>query len=916
MSIATDVKNILKGINILAPQKDTQETGAPFLAPQPQIFTPLPQTTTPFVPVSSTTAPWQYVPEITKGENAYNAIGGVYNLLPKDENYYTPSSVTPWSKIAKDMFVDTVDYLSPSSIDNQNIELTKNELAYQERLQESQGEWMRSLLADIGDGINSAVSFLPKIIWEAVTGKKLEIPKYKDMVAQKAAQKLNTIIESDEEIWKDYEEDKMKVIGTINNNVSYGILKKTEWKNEFAQQNGRVATIKLSSELINKIMPPAVRILQVAEIERKLWNTEKADAMEASVFNNINAVTNNALELLEMSSDLQDQYGVNTYKAQWDLYTIVNQQWYNINSFMMKGMVDINNKPYDKTYAELGTRYDAFNKQATKIGYDLARDRYYAWDDSAVNNYNFIAWLSYNLIGWITSKATRDLATLAPNLANVVRGDWFSYAEWDYGNFNMSADSLYASDASFLAGMSLSEQDRGIMDQINTYGSKTLDMLPEFGTAMIAAFGLWPVGISRSAITWLKATKWVNTAFTISKEWWIVNQFKSLGLRLMADTMVNTVIDVNTQLPDQEANALGNMFWYMIWDIFEVVSWIKQYNQLENIGSITNYEDISGVIRDTARATKRQELVDKWIDIQDASAQVDKMTDVELIGTKLNYQYIDSRIKEVEDITQIKDKIQSNYTDMIIKQQVLKNQATNPEEIAKIDININKLEQQQQAFQQWWDYSLAMADATRKFLYNPTTEGALEFAQTLKLFLPNTNNPNKVLRSISTLPWDVSSVVRQWLWKIVDGTSMVRYTDGWRKYTQAVDAGFSPTKIYSAESIDEAIKNAEGKDVIKWVGDRTDGWELEYFNKLDGNKYMLNEKWFAKLNLEEKEWYVSLYRNMWNNAAGQEKFLETMKSIDEGSVIKIPEEDLVKIEEWNLYTTLVDEIDEFIPCIL
>lgn len=253
---------------------------------------------------------------------------------------------------------------------------------------------------------------------------------------------------------------------------------------------------------------------------------------------------------------------------------------------------------------------------------------------------------------------------------------------------------------------------------------------------------------------------------------------------------------------------------------------------------------------------------------------------------------------------------------MIIKQQVLKNQATNPEEIAKIDININKLQQQQESFQKWLDYSLAMADATRKFLYNPTTEGALEFAQTLKLFLPNTNNPNKVLRSISTLPGDVSSVVRQWLWKIVDGTSMVRYTDGWRKYTQAVDAGFNPTKIYSAESIDEAIKNAEGKDVIKWVGDRTDGWELEYFNKLDGNKYMLNEKWFAKLNLEEKEWYVSLYRNMWNNAAGQEKFLETMKSIDEGSVIKIPEEDLVKIEEWNLYTTLVDEIDEFIPCIL
>lgn len=933
MSILTDVKNILKGVNILAPQKDTQETGTPFLAPQPQIFKPITQAT-PFVPTETR---WDRVSNFLNKwfDKVFwdnDSIEGGFISLPSFPTRSTAPS-TPRPRMISEGIGKTVDFVAPQQEQKalKQSEQEIKDLKYLDRLEEKEWKWFRSWIASIGDFVtpwkweNLAFNWfwIPGLLATKTYNQiKWNINKwFSDYVKDYAENKIQQY-EEDPYINEKYREIQHKYIEWLNKQTSDWLKDTIESQNWIAQSNTVKALAKSTSEIQNKIMPGAVVILWQADLERKRWNIEKADAMEASVRQNMDSVSKNATDLIKMSSLIQDIHWVNTAEAQWELYRELSKQGHNINSFMMRGLVDINNEPLDQTYAEVGTRYDALNNQSADIGFENIRDKYYAWSTDPLDWYWFIAWAANQLTRWIFQKAARDLWTTPANVAQGIRTAytddvWFVDVSGKYWDFFLSADTLYASDLWFLWWLSVSEQKAGIKDLVNEYTSQILDKMPETVVSIATAFGTAKVGMNPSAINWLKANQWLNTSLAIAGDWWITSMMKWLGLRILADTMVNANIDSYMQSAYAPSNIMANLIWFSVGDIYETVQAGKQLNRLRNIGSSTNYSDISWIIRETAVTTKTQEFVKEGMSAEEALQKAKWLSDEQLVGTKINAEYIDGRIKDIEEVNKLKKEIGDNYTTSINEQRLLREQTVKPEEIEKIDANISLLQWEKKMFEKSFDSSIVMANAAKKFAYNPTVEGALEYAQTLKLHLPNTENPNAVLRSINSLPDEVASRVREWLWDIAQWTSMVKYIDGWTKYRQAVDAWFTPEKIFNSKSIDDVIKNSENKDVIKRIGDRWDDGELKYFNKVDGwENYMLNKEWFAKLNLEEKDSYVNLYRNMWNNQASQEKFIETMREVADGNALKIPEEDLIKIEEGNLYEVLVKEIDEFIPCVL
>lgn len=931
MSIATDIKNILKWVGNILPKKDAQVTGAPFVSPQPQTFAPLPQPTTPFVPIQ------------TRGDKVENFLNRWYDTLFWENDSIEWGIISPFSfpktssapstprpRIISEGIWKTVDFLAPTKYTETPQEL-KEQIKYQERLEEKEGTGIRSWIASIGDAITPTQwEWLALTFWwipwvlatKAFNYVTWDTPKWFSVQAkQYADKKIEEIEKNNPEIQENYRNLQHERLGSFNENINEPLKSMLESKNWIQKANTVKTIAKVSSEIQNKIMPASVVTLWQADLERKRWNIEKADAMEASVYTNMKSITKNATDLIKMSSEIQDQYWINTSEAQWELYRELAKQWHNINSFMMRGMVDLSNKSLDQTYAEIGTWYDAINNQAADIWFENLRDRYYGWSEDPLDWYWFIAWAANKLTRWIFQKASRDLGTSPANIAQWIRTAytddvWFVDVSGKYGDFFLSADTLYASDLWFLWWLSVSEQKAGIKDLINEYTSQIMDKMPETIVSMATAFGTSRIWMNPSAINWLRATKWVNTSLAISSEGWITNMFKSLWLRVMADTMVNANIDSYVQSAYAPSNIMANLFAFGVGDIYETIQAGKQLNRLRNIGKSTNYEDLSWIIRETAVTTKTQEFVKDGMNAEEALTKAKGLSDEELVGTKINAEYIDRRIKDIDEVLKQKDEMWANYTKSINEQRLLKEKTANPEEIAKIDDNIRLLQWEQKMFEKAFDSSIVMAWAARRFAYNPTVEGALEYAQTLKLFLPTAENPNAVLRSLNTLPSEVSKIVKEWLWDIAKWTSMVKYIDWWTKYRQAVDAWFHPEKIFNSKSIDDVIKNAEDKDVLKWVADRWEDGELKYFNKLDGDNYMLNKEWFEKLNLEEKSAYVDLYRNMWNTKASQEKFLETMRNVEEGNKLKIPEEDLIKIEEGNLYEVLVNEVDEFIPCVL
>lgn len=968
MSIITDVKNILKGVGIVSPQKGAQETGAPFVSPQPQIFKPIQQTPAPFVPILSpiqapiasplvktNNTPYIYNPSLSpekniQAESRMRESQGLANpntplanipfesrmresqWLPQSTISAVPASPTPWLKIAQDSIGGLWEYIAPESADSYSEDID-NRTKYLERVEEREWNGIRAGWAKVLDFLASqspALQLFNKI--EDIYSPDANRDRTVSWVVKNIAEdRVNKYEDKSPDIKATTERHAQKIVWTINNVIGTAFSPFYESKNGIQIKNAAQSIGKVTSELQNKWLPLWAQAYAQADLERARGNIQRAEQLEKYADTNTRVIAENAAKLLLISSKIQDDENVNTPTAQARLYAEVAKWWNNINSFMMQGMVGLDGEPVDRSLAEAGTRYDFLLNNSSDIWFGNTRDRIYADAGGAIDYLWFVMWATNKVFRQPAQKAARDLWTTPDNMLELVRSSLGSSKattnplfSWEYGEIYGSADSLRASDLWFLWGMSLSTQEPGLLDISNQYMTNLSDKIPEFVVALSTMWfnKLWQLDSIPKGI---KATKWLNTVFTMWKNGMYYNTMWKLWLRVLADTTQTAVIESFMQWNYNNSNIVANVLWFAVWDIYELTSSYKQVKWVSNLWKatkeqaaqwLTDIEDLSWYIRDAAQATKKQEFVEWGMDVVEAGKKAKWLSDEELVGTKIDVNYIDNRIKQVDQVLAIKKQIWDNYQDTIAQQKALREIETDETKALEIDNNIRLLQWAQSTFNRSFDSAIAMANASRKFNANPTVEGALEYAQTLKLFLPTTENPNAVLRSLTNLPDNISSIAKEWLWDIGKWKSMVKYTDWWAKYRQAVDAWFSPEKIYDSKWIDEVIANAKEKESIRWIAETNEDWTLKYFNKTGWEYYMLNTEWFAKMNIEEKSDYVRIYREMWTEASWQEKFLETMRGVDETSDLKIPDEDLQKIEDWNLYETLLDEIDDFIPCVI
>lgn len=190
-----------------------------------------------------------------------------------------------------------------------------------------------------------------------------------------------------------------------------------------------------------------------------------------------------------------------------------------------------------------------------------------------------------------------------------------------------------------------------------------------------------------------------------------------------------------------------------------------------------------------------------------------------------------------------------------------------------------------------------------------TRESAIQYATNLKYVMQNAQNPKSIIELSMLLPSSKKNMIAEEL-------SLIKTTDNWTKLKQAESLDFDPRTSYDSVWIDEIIeKSKKYSETLWWLSDRRWDGTLRYFNKIDWWRYMLNNEWFAKLNVVEESPLISVYREMWSVDATQQKFLNTIKKIPPWQKLHIPADDISKIEWWNMYDMLLSEINKFIPCI-
>ena len=223
MSIITDVKNILKGVGIVSPQKGAQETGAPFVSPQPQIFKPIQQTPAPFVPILSpiqspiasplvktNSTPYIYNPSLSpekniQAESRMRESQGLANpntplanipfesrmresqWLPQSTISAVPASPTPWLKIAQDSIGGLWEYIAPESADSYSEDID-NRTKYLERVEEREWNGIRAGWAKVLDFLASQSPALQ--LFNKIEGLEKDSQDLK-LELQKAARIIN-----------------------------------------------------------------------------------------------------------------------------------------------------------------------------------------------------------------------------------------------------------------------------------------------------------------------------------------------------------------------------------------------------------------------------------------------------------------------------------------------------------------------------------------------------------------------------------------------------------------------------------------------------------------------------------------------------------------------------------------------------
>ncbi len=634
--------------------------------------------------------------------------------------------------------------------------------------------------------------------------------------------------------------------------------------------------------------------------EAKLqWNQEEIDFLNSLKEHNKKQIIKQTSTYIRMLTDVQNW---NPELTDRQASQIVNDQiwtqYRDVNGFLQDWLKKLNWEILNTKISEEYENVKWFWVEWYNSN-DLSQLR--TAEEFLLNQWNELDRRTINEKWWAWSVVYANIAKLITPISNLLnRVAAKTFVEIPFWWETASADFWY------LPTLSYANRQKNVWDVVLPVTQQVLDVVPEVATNIWVSIATWPLS-SANAIRWLNVSKSAWWMLNINKVKWIAETLKQLWKLTLWETIQNAFVDPNTANYNNPSNMTANLIW---WIIGNTMDFIKIWN---NRRDIYKADDAIWILRANARAQKHIDLIAEWKTIEEAKDLVSKMTDDELVWTEINVDYVNKVIKDQESLKKAinDDKKAYQYkVDQLTKEakwlsweDLLKKQAEIYDAQRILDNQSTIIAKRA------WEVAFI-----NKFMQNPTEEWVEEFTRALSTFKPweLKLSIDDVYRLYQSSPLWLQTKASEALY-----TNILKSTD-WYKKAKEIEwiTWLSATKSYTIKDLDDVMKKARDSEMseVKRITEKE--WDkFKYFN-VENWEYSLNAEWIKKMNLTDSEPIIQIRRELrW---VTETEAWDLYKQIIEKNQAElwISNEDLEKIKSTNAYDELLQQVNQFIPCII
>lgn len=737
--------------------------------------------------------------------------------------------------------------------------------------------WKISAVSPIAWIVASWISLLDK--WTE-TLKKNEIKN-----AWEKAKKIN------EQFWYNIVNDIQKQTANDSSiaqttwNDWYKWVEKTLWWEWILNFNKNIT--KWGSNFSN-VITPLISQKNNRSFELRLqWREEEAKQIEDVIDYNIIQARNNLQEQIQRISNIQNKDNTISDTVATDIASAeISKEYGSVNAFLKRWL-----KRFDWTTID-----DATKRLDTNTREEFLNNQWNTLD-----------------LDTLSETSSNPLRILGGNIQKYIYNPLFQWTSRLIGEWMQAAwINNAAADAWFISDLWISERKQSMWDKVAAFSQEILDVVPELTTAVGTTLLTIPLQqINILKWVWFQSIWWL-TKLNQTKA--ITNGLSQLWKTVLAESIQNGVFDAFWQNINWDVNYYANLWWGIVWSIPELYGLWKQWNKFYKI------DEVKWMIKSNYIAEKMMKRLEEWKTIEEAVELRKWLTD-EVIWKdywEVDVNKIDKLTDWIDKSLEMERNIKQNANKRLqqIDKEIL--QTTDSLTLDALTSERNILSRTAQEYDEVVNFQIWQQAAIRNLLTkdNITAEDADYFARVIKTVLPNTRNEPLLREQILNLArWQRDTQIQDTLFKSFNDSSL-KSSDQWYLVSQiSKSTWLDVAKSYTLSEIDEVVKLAEKSSQFKWLSDTDVNGDLTYFNKIDWQKLVLNNEWLAKLNLTEQAPIFKIEREMgslkeWTESAGYIKIANENKE-----VFWFTDEELANLTEWDVYNWLLEQIDNFIPCI-
>lgn len=506
--------------------------------------------------------------------------------------------------------------------------------------------------------------------------------------------------------------------------------------------------------------------------------------------------------------------------------------------------------------------------------------------------------------GWYLRASINTLGNIIAPPTQTMNRLFGSRIAWEWNaqaNRMWFSNQLASADLSGISGRSLSTGKKSIWETLFEFSTQVTDKGIDAAPTIVEAFYFGP----KSAITIANNIKNINTASKVLgsvNKWNMVKDIMvGVGKNVAIETWINARINSTLNGRAEYDTFVWDMLWSMIWIWTELVSPLKIYR---------NLSDMQEVVNSMSRRQWAIDAIQKWEFTNWAEANKASYTipESELPKVEIN----ESSLKSLENMHQIArwyiDATQKWYADEIAKLSIdaEKNADAIRDVIAKRD-EFNK------------SVKLWIATTSTDFLHKLAKWDTLPQAEQMKFMqiLSMADNKNaSYLDMINLINGQKDDAQRELFLSSWLNTNKSRdlMTTDWGLATGSFQrvSGLDPSRNkFTIDELDIAKNKVSNNSVYSDFFDKEWG-EFINFDHVPWQWYRINEEWLSKLNA------VSTSNNIldvYNTPEPRQDIIDKLTSDENRAVTWLSDEEITRLKETNSISSLIDELNKFIPCV-